>query len=139
MQCLQILLLFGFHRHRAKSRTPSCLGDRHRGNIVNFVLPCTNGFTFRAGNSSICVSQLRKFPLPVMRTHTSLHGNCCRSDIRKIFQHFFALQTLVFNQPVVAAVDGGEMKNMLGNIHADYGLILFALFDSLFSLVRVLS
>ena len=48
----------------------------------------------------------------------------------------FAFQTLVFNQPAVA-VDSVQMKNMLCNIHADYGLILLAHFDSPCSLVRL--
>ena len=51
-------------------------------------------------------------------------------------QHKVFIFIGIRNQPVVA-VDGGQMKNLLCNIHADYGLILFALFDSLFSLVKL--
>ena len=43
---------------------------------------------------------------------------------------------LVFNEPAVA-VDGGPMKNILGNIHDNYGLILLANFESLCSLVKL--
>ena len=70
-----------------------------------------------------------------MRTRTSFHGNCRRREIRKILQHFFAVQMLVFSQPAVALMVS-QMKNMLGNIHVDYGLILLVHFDSLCSLVK---
>ena len=80
--------------------------------------------------------QLLKFSPPAMRTRTVFHGNCHQRNICKLLRHFFALQALVFNQPVVA-VDDRQVKYVLGDVHTDYWLILCCHFDFLWSLVKV--
>ena len=118
-----------------KSRPPRRFGDRKRVIFVVYVA-LHKRVQFPSWQQQHRVSQLRKFPPLLLHTRTSLYGNCRRCEIRNILQHFFALQTLVFNEPAVA-VDGGPMKNMPGNIHANYGLVLFANFESLCSLVKL--